>query len=59
MCYVYLNVVVFHLYYGVKIILEYPKYITHLIILLFFIFYSIIETNKKKKLSTNRRQLST
>lgn len=26
MCYVYLNVVVFHLYYGVKIILEYPKY---------------------------------
>lgn len=37
MCYVYLNVVVFHLYYGVKIILEYPKYITHLIILLFFI----------------------
>lgn len=57
MCYVYLNVVVFHLYYGVKIILEYPKYITHLIILLFF--YSIIETNKKKNLSTNRRQLST
>lgn len=48
MCYVYLNVVVFHLYYGVKIILEYPKYITHLIILLFLFFYSIIETNKKK-----------
>lgn len=39
MCYVYLNVVVFHLYYGVKIILEYSKYITHLIILNSFYFF--------------------